>query len=105
MSPYTSVAVNVGSTVAAFESVVEESTLPAKSHVTAAQAVNVAGRLPRPPVLQVVERYTSPVGYPLVGSKPVTYVCSLIPPHEWPRIAKASDCGSTSFAGVWIKSR
>src|SRR6266852_5537065 len=105
MSPYTSVAVNVGSTVAAFESVVAETTLPAKSQVTAAQAVKVAGWLPRPPVLQVVDRYTSPVGYPLVGSKPVTYACSLIPPHEWPRMAKARDCGNSRFGGFWIKSR
>ena len=31
-----------------------------------------AGRLPRPPVLQVVDKCTFPVGYPVAGSKPVT---------------------------------
>src|SRR6266481_9272199 len=105
MSPYTSVAVNVGSTVTAFESAVAETTLPAKSQVTAAQAVKVAGGLQRPPVLQVVDRKTSPVGYPLVESKPVACACSLIPPQERPRMAKAMDCGNSRLAGVWIKSR
>jgi hypothetical protein len=64
-------AVNVGLTGGRFERAIEEITLPAKSQLTAAQAVNVAGRLPRPPVLQAVDRDTSPVGYPVMGSKPV----------------------------------
>ena len=45
--------VTVVLTAGAFETVVEEITLPAKSQVTAAQAVNVAGWLPRPPVLHL----------------------------------------------------
>ena len=73
---------NVGLTAAVFESVVAEITLPAKSQVTAAQAVCVVEWAPRPLPLQLVDRYTSPVGYPVAGSKPVTYARSSIPPQE-----------------------
>src|SRR5437879_6319844 len=105
MSPYRSAALNVGLDAGPVAGVVAETTLPAKSQMTEAEALNVADGAPRPPVLQVVDRSTVPVGFPLVGSKPVANTCSRIPPHEWPRMAKAVDCGNSKGVGRgWIKS-
>jgi hypothetical protein len=71
MSLNPSVAMNAGLADAPVAGVIVEITLPVKSQVTLTEEVCMAGGLPALPVLQEVFRSTLPVGYPVVGSKPV----------------------------------
>jgi len=63
--PYASVAMKEELTVTGLESAVAETTLPARSQVTAAEAAWVVEWPPRP--LHAVDSDTPPVGSPVAG--------------------------------------